>query len=196
MLTSKKATAFVLGAISGIATVAFSSVVLGAPVSRDYEKPPTPEPFLDVLPDQYYTEAIEYSRRWLAGYGNGYFGVDDPVTRSQLSTVLMRYDLGRRRWGEAFSRTNREHEWRLRDLAALVCLNKALFLGSVEINSLVPSALGDPEARYARALERLCKMNWQQEVDAVIDPYKFDECHDKVDVRTGEISTRFFCGPQ
>ncbi len=196
MLTGKKSTAFVLGAISGIATVALSSVVLSAPVSRDYKEPPPKEPFSDVLPDQYYTEAIKYSERWLRGYDNGLFGVDDPVTRSQLSTVLLRYDLEQERQYESTVREFRKNARFIRDLAALVCLNKRSFLDSVEINSLVPPALGNPEDRYSDALESLCLLNWQQQSDpTVIDPYEFQECHDEVDLRTGQITT-VFCYPQ
>lgn len=170
-------------------------MLAGVPSLRPIE-PPAEKTFSDVLPDQYYTEAIKYSERWLRGYDNGLFGVEDPVTRSQLATVLMRYDGARLRgWDDRINREIREHESALRDFAALVCLNKRLYLDSVEINSLVPSALGDPEARYARALERLCKMNWQQEGDPTIDPYRFEECHDDVDVRTGQI-TAAFCYPQ
>ena len=49
--------------------------------------------FEDVSPDAYYAEAIEWAAYHgiVAGYGNGQFGPDDPITREQLAAILYRY---------------------------------------------------------------------------------------------------------
>ena len=49
--------------------------------------------FSDVQTDTWYTEAVRWasSEGVMSGYGNGSFGVDDPVTREQFTTVLWRY---------------------------------------------------------------------------------------------------------
>ena len=52
-----------------------------------------PMDFSDVSTDVWYTEAVRWasSEDVMGGYGNGTFGVDDPVTREQFTTVLWRY---------------------------------------------------------------------------------------------------------
>ncbi len=49
--------------------------------------------FSDVADGKYYTEAIAWAaaNRIVAGYGNGRYGPDDPITREQLATILWRY---------------------------------------------------------------------------------------------------------
>lgn len=47
----------------------------------------------DVAQEKYYAEAIRWatSEGIVAGYGNGKFGPDDPITRQQLATILWRF---------------------------------------------------------------------------------------------------------
>ena len=49
--------------------------------------------FSDVAPDAYYTNAVLWATQngIAGGYGNGLFGVTDPVSREQLAVVLYRY---------------------------------------------------------------------------------------------------------
>ena len=49
--------------------------------------------FTDVAEGQWYTEAVRWatSQNLVAGYGNGYFGTDDEITREQFATVMYRY---------------------------------------------------------------------------------------------------------
>lgn len=49
--------------------------------------------FRDVKNGQWYTEAILWAnaRNIVTGYGNGLFGIDDPVTREQMAAILYRY---------------------------------------------------------------------------------------------------------
>lgn len=49
--------------------------------------------FSDVSPDAYYANAVAWAseNNIVSGYGNGYFGSDDPVTREQIATILWRY---------------------------------------------------------------------------------------------------------
>lgn len=49
--------------------------------------------FVDVPEYQWYTEAIEWaaSEGIVEGYGNGFFGPDDDMTREQMVTILWRY---------------------------------------------------------------------------------------------------------
>jgi len=50
-------------------------------------------PFDDVLPDQWYTEAIIWANEKgvACGYGNGFFGTDDNITREQIVVILQNY---------------------------------------------------------------------------------------------------------
>ena len=59
----------------------------GAPVA-DYALD-----FTDVASDAYYAEAVRWavSQGVAAGYGNGLFGPDDPITREQFAAILYRY---------------------------------------------------------------------------------------------------------
>ena len=58
----------------------------GAPVA-DYALD-----FTDVASDAYYAEAVRWavSQGVAAGYGNGLFGPDDPITREQFAAILYR----------------------------------------------------------------------------------------------------------
>lgn len=49
--------------------------------------------FEDVEEGQWYTEAIRWAKSEgiAAGYGNGYFGTNDAITREQMVTILWRY---------------------------------------------------------------------------------------------------------
>ena len=49
--------------------------------------------FTDVMPNQWYTNAITWAAKTgiVKGYGDGTFGVDDNVTREQLAVVLFQY---------------------------------------------------------------------------------------------------------
>ena len=49
--------------------------------------------FPDVDGESWYTEAVRWaaSERIITGYDNGFFGVDDPVTREQIAAILWRY---------------------------------------------------------------------------------------------------------
>ena len=49
--------------------------------------------FADVAEGQWYTEAIRWakSKGIAGGYGNGYFGTNDAITREQVVTILWRY---------------------------------------------------------------------------------------------------------
>lgn len=49
--------------------------------------------FADVAEGQWYTEAIRWAKSEgiVDGYGNGFFGTNDPVTREQMVAVLWRY---------------------------------------------------------------------------------------------------------
>ena len=144
----------------------------------------------DVQPGQWYSEAVEYSSRWLQGHEGGAFGVVEPVTRSQLATVLMRYDFDQGLESESFMRALNQQGQFIRDLAAVICLNRESFLDSVELNAAVPSELNDPRTRYAEAIERLCLSDWQKRTSNN-DPYNFQRCHDTVDVEHGTIGVRF-----
>ncbi len=48
----------------------------------------------DVAEETWYTEAVRWatSEEIVAGYGNGKFGPDDPITREQLATMLYRHE--------------------------------------------------------------------------------------------------------
>ena len=50
--------------------------------------------FTDVPADQWYTDAIGWASEigMTAGYGNGLFGTEDPISREQMVTFLWRYD--------------------------------------------------------------------------------------------------------
>lgn len=50
-------------------------------------------PFTDVEPDTWYTDAVIWANenQIVEGYGNGLFGTGDNVTREQLATILYRY---------------------------------------------------------------------------------------------------------
>ena len=49
--------------------------------------------FTDVAPAAYYASAVAWAaeKGLAAGYGNGYFGAGDPVSRAQIATILWRY---------------------------------------------------------------------------------------------------------
>jgi len=49
--------------------------------------------FEDVAADQWYTEAIRWaaSEKIVEGYGNGYYGTNDAITREQMVTIMFRY---------------------------------------------------------------------------------------------------------
>lgn len=49
--------------------------------------------FTDILPDQYYTEAVAWGAEngIITGYANGCYGPGDPITREQLAAILWRY---------------------------------------------------------------------------------------------------------
>ncbi len=54
----------------------------------------TGEPaFTDTAPNAYYSKAVVWASAsgMLSGYGNGRFGVNDPVTREQIATILWQY---------------------------------------------------------------------------------------------------------
>jgi len=50
-------------------------------------------PFRDVAPDAWYTAGVLWANdhKIMEGYGNGLFGVNDPVTRQEMATILWRY---------------------------------------------------------------------------------------------------------
>ena len=50
-------------------------------------------PFDDVEADAWYTAAVQWAgvEGYMEGYGNGQFGVSDPVTREQIAAILWRY---------------------------------------------------------------------------------------------------------
>ena len=50
-------------------------------------------PFTDVSSGAYYTDAVKwaYHNKLVTGYGDGIFGVNDNITRQDLSTILIRY---------------------------------------------------------------------------------------------------------
>ena len=52
------------------------------------------ELFTDVQSGAYYTDAVAWASAngIVSGYGNGLFGVNDPVTREQIAAILWRYD--------------------------------------------------------------------------------------------------------
>jgi len=49
--------------------------------------------FVDVSDGKYYTDAITWAMEngIMIGYGGGFFGTNDPLTREQLATILVRY---------------------------------------------------------------------------------------------------------
>ena len=49
--------------------------------------------YADVAPGQYYTSAVIWATQngIVSGYGNGYFGTNDIVSREQVATILFRY---------------------------------------------------------------------------------------------------------
>lgn len=51
--------------------------------------------FPDVSPSAWYADAVDYvaDRGYMTGYDGGGFGPDDPLTRAQLATVIMRLGL-------------------------------------------------------------------------------------------------------
>lgn len=50
-------------------------------------------PFQDVQRGQWYFDAVCWAaeKGYVGGYGNGYYGPDDPITREQMVTILWRY---------------------------------------------------------------------------------------------------------
>lgn len=50
--------------------------------------------FKDVLEDDYYADAVKWgmSNGIIQGYGNGYFGPNDSITREQLVLIIYRYE--------------------------------------------------------------------------------------------------------
>lgn len=50
--------------------------------------------FADTAEDAYYADAVAWAgaNGIVSGYGNGLFGVDDPVSREQIVSILWRYD--------------------------------------------------------------------------------------------------------
>ncbi|MCL2152228.1 MAG: S-layer homology domain-containing protein [Oscillospiraceae bacterium] len=50
-------------------------------------------PFLDVSEDEWYSDAILWASQngIVLGYGNGYFGINDTITREQIVVILYRY---------------------------------------------------------------------------------------------------------
>lgn len=60
----------------------------------DGETAPASAPsFNDVKAESYYEDAVAWASEngIVEGYGNGYFGSDDSITRQQLATILFRY---------------------------------------------------------------------------------------------------------
>lgn len=49
--------------------------------------------FVDVDSDAWYTDAVSWASTEciISGYGNGLFGINDPVTREQIAAILWRY---------------------------------------------------------------------------------------------------------
>ena len=52
-------------------------------------------PFDDVTVDAYYADAIKWAadKKIVSGYGNGKFGPNDNITREQMATILLNYEL-------------------------------------------------------------------------------------------------------
>ncbi|MEQ3170112.1 flavodoxin [Dysosmobacter welbionis] len=50
--------------------------------------------FTDTAEDAYYADAVVWASEngVVSGYGNGLFGINDPVSREQIATILWRYD--------------------------------------------------------------------------------------------------------
>ena len=49
--------------------------------------------FADVAQGSYYEKAVAWAAKnnIVTGYGEGFFGPDDPITREQLATIIYRY---------------------------------------------------------------------------------------------------------
>ena len=64
--------------------------VAGEPSVKELEVPA----FKDVPKNSWYKNAVTwaYSNGTATGYGNGYFGSNDPITREQLVTMIYRYE--------------------------------------------------------------------------------------------------------
>lgn len=71
---------------SMLATVLYRAA--GSPAVNDTTS------FVDAVSNAYYSNALVWAseNNIISGYGNGVFGVDDPVSREQIATILWRYD--------------------------------------------------------------------------------------------------------
>lgn len=125
--------------------------------------------YRDVLPGQWYSAGVEYSRKWIFGYGNGEFGVNDPVTRGQLATIIARYDYDKQRVVD-------HHSDLIHDIAAILCLNPYTFQTLQD-----DSATSEDALRYKAAVKSLCEVPWQNE------KRENTGCSNLVDVENGEI---------
>lgn len=90
------------------------------------------DPFLDVPPDQWYTEAVLWATETgvIQGYGDGLFGPQDAVTREQIAAVLWRLSGAPAPSGDfsAFTDSASVPEW-ARDAMAW-CVEKGILNGS------------------------------------------------------------------
>ena len=173
---------FILGAACGIAAVA--CVTAFAETSTRWR---------DVLPGQWYSEAVEYSANWLKGYDDAHYGVSEPVTRSQLATVLMRFD-------QESQRDIDNNKKMLADAAAIICLNANNLLPNKDLLSDPADGEIDGLLRYRTALKELCSSNWHWELkwypfsqSPAADASSYSKCISEYDPHTGDTILSF-CG--
>ncbi len=114
--------------------------------------------FSDVWRNSWYEDAVEYvtERHWMRGYSNNEFGPDDEVTRAHLAAALMRYD--------------EDTVEILRNLQAIICLNRTNFLNFANVED-------NEEDEYEDALIALCNDH---------DGFH-DDCTKEYDLDTGEL---------
>ncbi len=118
--------------------------------------------FSDVPEGQWYSQAIAWAaeQQIVSGYGDGLFGVNDPITRQQLAAILHRYarqinraDLEKTADLSVFSDRNQIGEYALEPMQWAVA---AGLLTGVSPTSLEPNGLAT-RGQIATILARFCK---------------------------------------
>jgi hypothetical protein len=74
----KKLYLLIIGILIGMSSTAFAAYSI----------------FPDVQPGSYYYDAVQSvaNKGLVTGYGNGYFGPNDNLTRAQIAVIMERYD--------------------------------------------------------------------------------------------------------
>lgn len=121
-------------------------------------------PFADVEADRWYTDAIIWaaSEGVVEGYGNGYFGPEDAVTREQMVAMLHRYaasvgkDTGVRGDLSIFADADRVSDYAVDSMQWAV--GTGLIEGYTEGDVTILNSQGDAlRCQVAALLMRLCE---------------------------------------